>query len=70
MILYKNLGEILMKLRNSLAILCSLLFCFSFALAGCNTRNNGGQTGKDTWTVTFNSMGGSEVAPTSRSQKW
>ena len=52
-----------MKLRNSLAILCSAAFCFSFALAGCNTRNNGGQTGKDTWTVTFNSMGGSEVAP-------
>ncbi len=63
MILYKNLGEILMKLRNSLAILCSAAFCFSLALMGCNTRNNGGQTGKDTWTVTFNSMGGSEIVP-------
>ena len=51
-----------MKLRNSLAILCSTAFCFSFALAGCNTRNNGGQTGKDTWTVTFDSKGGSSVA--------
>ena len=52
-----------MKIRNSLLVLCSVAFCLSLALAGCNTRNNGGQTGKSTWTVTFDSKGGSEVAP-------
>ncbi|MBO4855986.1 MAG: InlB B-repeat-containing protein [Bacilli bacterium] len=51
-----------MKIRNSLAILCSAAFCFTLALAGCNQKG-GGQGAKDTWTVTFNSMGGSEVAP-------
>ena len=62
MVLYKNLGEILMKLRNSLAILCSAAFCFSLALTGCNTRNNNNNGSDVSWTVTFDSKGGSSVA--------
>ena len=55
----KNLlGETLMKIRNSLAILCSAAFCFAFALTGCNKRNNNSNV---SWTVTFDSKGGSPV---------
>ncbi len=62
MIEYKKLGEILMKLRNSFAILCSAAFCFSLALTGCNTRNNNNNGSDVSWTITFDSKGGSSVA--------
>lgn len=68
-----------MKIRNSLAILCSAAFCFALTLSGCknknNTSSNGSSGGGDTssgdtsggsqqvWTVTFDSQGGSPVAP-------
>lgn len=56
-----------MRLRNSLAILCSAAFCFSLALTGCNTAkkqssSDSGVTSETTFTVTFDTQGGSEVA--------
>ena len=48
-----------MKLRNSLVILCSAAFCFSLALTGCNVRQN--NNSNVSWTVTFDSKGGSQV---------
>ena len=60
-----------MKIRNSLAILCSAAFCFALALSGCKNKNNassnepsGSDSGEvaQTWTVTFDTQGGSTVA--------
>lgn len=54
-----------MKLRNSLAILCSAAFCFTLALTGCNQKGGnqggGGNTVDAEWTITFDSRGGSQV---------
>ena len=50
-----------MKLRNSLVILCSAAFCFGLAVTGCNTRNNTVNPDDVTWTITFDSKGGSQV---------
>ena len=48
-----------MKLRNSLAILCSAAFCFALTVTACNeTHKNPEGT---TWTVSFDSRGGSAV---------
>lgn len=67
-----------MKIRNSLAILCSAAFCFALALSGCKNKNStssnpssgGGDTSsgdtsggsQQVWTVTFDTQGGSTVA--------
>ena len=58
-----------MKLRNSLAILCSAGFCFALALAGCTTKSNNSNNNQGNneqneteYTVSFDSKGGSEVA--------
>ena len=66
-----------MKIRNSLAILCSAAFCFALSLAGCNNKSSGQQSTtpsdssstpsdssgseEQTFTVTFDSQGGSPV---------
>ena len=52
-----------MKKRNSLAILCSAVFCLSLALVGCNDqpKNLPGTDVAAEWTVTFDSQGGSAV---------
>ena len=68
-----------MKKRNSLAILCSVAFAMSLTLAGCfnmsknNKTSDGGEGSGDPtsqgsdpiqkWTITFDSQGGSQVAP-------
>lgn len=56
-----------MKRRNSIAILCSAVFCFGLVLSGCNNNTSvpGGSSldnVTNTWTVAFDSQGGSEVA--------
>lgn len=53
-----------MKIRNSFAILCSSLFCFSLALSGCNSKkggSNSGQVPEGYYLVTFDTKGGSKV---------
>lgn len=54
-----------MKIRNSFAILCSSLFCISFALSGCNSKKSGGNNSGDVpdgyYLVTFDTKGGSKV---------
>ena len=49
-----------MKLRNSLAILCSAAFCFALTLTGCGETNHKNPEGT-TWTVTFDPNGGTAV---------
>lgn len=56
-----------MKRRNSIAILCSAVFCISLVLSGCKSKSSvHGDSSLDnvtnTWSVTFDSQGGSEVA--------
>ncbi len=55
-----------MKIRNSLLVLCSAAFCFSLALAGCNSKSGPSSSVEPAeevfWTVNFDSQGGSEVA--------
>lgn len=58
-----------MKKRNSLAILCSSAFILSLAIAGCTSKkkSNSGSSADSgdagtTFTVTFDSQGGSAVA--------
>ena len=50
-----------MKIRNSFAILCSTAFCFSLALTGCDKNKNGGNPEGTTWTVAFDTQGGSAI---------
>ena len=55
-----------MKRRNSIAILCSALFCFGLVLSGCAKKAPvPGDSSLDnvtaTWSVTFDSQGGSAV---------
>ena len=47
-----------MKKMKNFLVLCSAAFCFALALSGCN---NGGGASNATYTVTFDSNGGSAV---------
>lgn len=64
-----------MRKRNSLAILCASVFALSLLLTGCSgakqstipsgdgtEQTDTGDTNKKTWTVTFDSKGGSTIA--------
>ena len=64
-----------MRLKKSLVILCSAAFCFSLAITGCNTKKKttssaetSSEVATTTYTVTFDSQGGSAVAAQSVSR--
>ena len=55
-----------MRIRNSLAILCSTVFCCSLVLTGCNKaggKSTSGSIPEGYYEVTFETRGGTEIAP-------